>query len=401
MVPLQPFLSWLFSLLFLLPLIATSAQNCPATSCGNVNIKFPFQQVRNRFRGGVTSRCGYPGFGLRCNYQNQTILTIESRAYIVQDIDYDIQNILIKDPQNCLPKQYLNGISFFDSPFYPDSYSNFTFFNCSTKTTLATNRYRPISCLSDENNTVIALPSMFYDESRLPSSSCEETSTVSVPFWGFWSDLEDSLRLMWSSPYCELCEQRGEACGFKNDSGLEVECSHPSGSNGLSRGTKYGIVIGVGIPGALCIIGLGCILCRRARNYNSQRHLLNAELSNSIAQPQRAVILTGLDEPTIESYPKTLLGESGRLPKPNDNTCPICLSEYQPKESLRTIPECEHYFHADCIDEWLKMNATCPLCRNSPESSAKTPSSTLTSSHSPGTLSSTSASSHSSPGLSP
>ncbi|XP_031278815.1 putative RING-H2 finger protein ATL69 [Pistacia vera] len=113
------------------------------------------------------------------------------------------------------------------------------------------------------------------------------------------------------------------------------------------------------------------------------------------------VILTGLDEPTIESYPKTLLGESGRLPKPNDNTCPICLSEYQPKESLRTIPECEHYFHADCIDEWLKMNATCPLCRNSPESSAGTPSSTLTSSHSSGTPSSTSTSSHSPTGLSP
>ena len=66
----------------------------------------------------------------------------------------------------------------------------------------------------------------------------------------------------------------------------------------------------------------------------------------------------GLDGPTIESYPKTLLGESRELPNPNDNTCPICLSEYKPKEMLRTIPECNHYFHVNCIDKWLKINAT-------------------------------------------
>ncbi|PIN09209.1 hypothetical protein CDL12_18215 [Handroanthus impetiginosus] len=96
---------------------------------------------------------------------------------------------------------------------------------------------------------------------------------------------------------------------------------------------------------------------------------------------------SGLDRPTIESYPTTVLGESRRLPNPSDGTCPICLSDYQPKETLRSIPECNHYFHADCIDEWLKLNGTCPLCRNSPEGSIATPSSSMSisSSHSPST----------------
>lgn len=76
---------------------------------------------------------------------------------------------------------------------------------------------------------------------------------------------------------------------------------------------------------------------------------------------------SGLDGPTIESYPKTVLGASRRLPKPSDVICPICLADYLPEETLRTIPECDHYFHADCIDEWLKLNGTCPLCRNSPQ----------------------------------
>lgn len=28
------------------------------------------------------------------------------------------------------------------------------------------------------------------------------------------------------------------------------------------------------------------------------------------------------------------------------------------------MPGCIHYYHADCIDEWLKINVTCPTCRN-------------------------------------
>ncbi|KAB1215496.1 putative RING-H2 finger protein ATL69 [Morella rubra] len=148
---------------------------------------------------------------------------------------------------------------------------------------------------------------------------------------------------------------------------------------------KYGIALGLGVPGILSVIGVSCYLCGLAR-IHTRRRRLNTELSSSIA-PQRAVVSTGLDGPTIESYPKTLLGESRRLPKPNDNTCPICLSEYQPKEELRTIPECHHYFHAKCVDEWLRMNATCPLCRNSPDSSAAvTPSSLSTSSSSSSSL---------------
>lgn len=133
---------------------------------------------------------------------------------------------------------------------------------------------------------------------------------------------------------------------------------------GISMSAKYGIAIGMGISGLLCLIWLTCYRCKRV-TINSQRRQPNTQLSTSVV-PQHIAFVMGLDGPTIESNPKILLGEHQELPNPNDHTCTICLSEYQPKETLRTIPECDHYFHANCIDEWLKINATCPICRNSP-----------------------------------
>jgi len=46
-----------------------------------------------------------------------------------------------------------------------------------------------------------------------------------------------------------------------------------------------------------------------------------------------------------------------------DQTCSICLTDYEPEEQLRRLPECSHSFHSACIDEWLVLNATCPVCR--------------------------------------
>lgn len=98
-----------------------------------------------------------------------------------------------------------------------------------------------------------------------------------------------------------------------------------------------------------------------------QPELLLQRSEPSAISPQPSIAtMVGLDESTIESYQKLVLGESRRVPGPNDGCCTICLSEYKTKDTIRCIPECAHCFHAECIDEWLSMNSTCPLCRNSP-----------------------------------
>ncbi len=44
----------------------------------------------------------------------------------------------------------------------------------------------------------------------------------------------------------------------------------------------------------------------------------------------------------------------------DDNICSICLANID--KSTQKLP-CNHEFHKNCIDVWLKNNASCPICR--------------------------------------
>lgn len=45
-----------------------------------------------------------------------------------------------------------------------------------------------------------------------------------------------------------------------------------------------------------------------------------------------------------------------------DAVCCICLAKYADNDLLRELP-CTHFFHIECVDKWLKINASCPLCK--------------------------------------
>ena len=50
-------------------------------------------------------------------------------------------------------------------------------------------------------------------------------------------------------------------------------------------------------------------------------------------------------------------------------TCGICLEDYVEGELTKALscPSRPHSFHKDCIDKWLKLDASCPICKNSVE----------------------------------
>lgn len=60
------------------------------------------------------------------------------------------------------------------------------------------------------------------------------------------------------------------------------------------------------------------------------------------------------------------LSESSNMPTLaldlEDSECCICLHTYVDGVELCTLP-CNHHFHHRCIRKWLRINATCPLCK--------------------------------------
>ncbi|XAR72852.1 hypothetical protein NMG60_11019630 [Bertholletia excelsa] len=66
----------------------------------------------------------------------------------------------------------------------------------------------------------------------------------------------------------------------------------------------------------------------------------------------------GLDESVIKSIPLSV-----HTRKSSVHECAVCLLEFEENDYIRTLPVCYHAFHVDCIDEWLKSHANCPLCR--------------------------------------
>ncbi|CAI9785971.1 unnamed protein product [Fraxinus pennsylvanica] len=135
-----------------------------------------------------------------------------------------------------------------------------------------------------------------------------------------------------------------------------------------SIGLGYGIAIAFGFLVLLSSILLVSYMClrsaasrrRRAINHNQPsspdngsyvpRMVFVAEDDNSEND-----VVVGLDQAAINSYvPRMVFAAE------DDN------SENDDSETLRMLPDCKHYFHVMCVDAWLKLNASCPVCRNSP-----------------------------------
>lgn len=43
--------------------------------------------------------------------------------------------------------------------------------------------------------------------------------------------------------------------------------------------------------------------------------------------------------------------------------CSICLGPFEPGQRTQEILPCRHYFHANCLEQWLASHDSCPLCR--------------------------------------
>ncbi|KAF8006924.1 hypothetical protein BT93_K1040 [Corymbia citriodora subsp. variegata] len=140
-------------------------------------------------------------------------------------------------------------------------------------------------------------------------------------------------------------------------------------------GLGYGIGVSVGILLLITTITLASYFCARnlqapASSAFASQRARQRQHWPAPADPEQALVVVveqGLDEATITGYPKLLYSEA-KLEKKGSTAscCSVCLGDYKDTDMLRVLPDCSHLFHQKCIDPWLRLNPTCPVCRTSP-----------------------------------
>ncbi|XP_058772625.1 E3 ubiquitin-protein ligase ATL59-like [Vicia villosa] len=120
------------------------------------------------------------------------------------------------------------------------------------------------------------------------------------------------------------------------------------------------VILLIAMGSALFVVSLYHVIsicfCRQQRtttNQNSPQHNRdNESTSMSVAS-------------IIPTHKYLKRSKAGVSDDEGGDTCAVCLGDFEEDEELRTMPECLHSFHVECIDMWLHSHSSCPICRAS------------------------------------
>jgi len=70
----------------------------------------------------------------------------------------------------------------------------------------------------------------------------------------------------------------------------------------------------------------------------------------------------GLGPAQIDSVGRTVTWRAAERGRDAQSQCMVCLADFTEGETLRQL-NCDHLFHAPCVDEWLSRSAVCPICK--------------------------------------
>ncbi|KAI3948827.1 hypothetical protein MKX01_022241 [Papaver californicum] len=72
----------------------------------------------------------------------------------------------------------------------------------------------------------------------------------------------------------------------------------------------------------------------------------------------------GMSPDYVDKLPKFNIIRKETVDRCGENIyCSICLQDFNDGETARELPNCKHLFHLLCIDGWLIIQASCPVCR--------------------------------------
>ncbi|XP_040383971.1 RING-H2 finger protein ATL5-like [Oryza brachyantha] len=112
----------------------------------------------------------------------------------------------------------------------------------------------------------------------------------------------------------------------------------------------------------LCFILL-CTYCRCAR----QRAIADARrrVMRGVRERVPSVLLlrppAGVD--ALPVLPYSAAAAAGAKKGQRVEDCPVCLEAFADDDGVKVVPVCGHVFHGPCIDQWLAVRNSCPVCR--------------------------------------
>uniref|UniRef100_I1NMI5 RING-type domain-containing protein n=1 Tax=Oryza glaberrima TaxID=4538 RepID=I1NMI5_ORYGL len=90
-----------------------------------------------------------------------------------------------------------------------------------------------------------------------------------------------------------------------------------------------------------------------------------ASSSASAPPPAAAAVSVRTRDDVLASLPVFVVRSSGGEKAEAEAECAVCIAELRDGDECRALPRCGHRFHASCVDGWLRLHTTCPLCRAS------------------------------------
>ncbi|KAK4279483.1 hypothetical protein QN277_011259 [Acacia crassicarpa] len=157
---------------------------------------------------------------------------------------------------------------------------------------------------------------------------------------------------------------------------MSSNTSKPEGSSkDLGGYGYYSFGLSMGVLVIFAFVTFLLYFCTRRSAFNTSQNFtpsFRLRTVNVVDGDSNSLQQLGVDETTLKTYPVLLYSDvkhdrkGGSAAAAAATTCTICLGDFSDGEWLRELPDCGHLFHRKCVDMWLRMNSSCPLCRTSP-----------------------------------
>ncbi|KAG7391522.1 hypothetical protein PHYPSEUDO_004592 [Phytophthora pseudosyringae] len=99
-------------------------------------------------------------------------------------------------------------------------------------------------------------------------------------------------------------------------------------------------------------------LLRRINELRSQQ--VDTESWDGLPYPQIIALPTFKYQAREHHAEETQTEEDSEV---NNTVCAVCRDEFEAEEEVRALP-CLHFYHRECIDQWLMYHRQCPICKH-------------------------------------